>query len=173
MKSKHKSGNPGWDKWEERKFVFNKILYDQDPETYSLEVKKYANGTNRIFRNGIYTVHVRYMDERGMNGAVHLSIRHNERKAIRDWRHFQRIKNEFVGTERTAVEVYPPESQLQDEANQYHLWVLPIGVTMPFGFKERFVRNPEEAKEWGGKQREFEDVPDAGTPLLETGASNE
>lgn len=52
----------------------------------------------------------------------HLSIRNNDRSAKRDWRDFQRIKNEFLGTHFEAVEIYPDEKNLADSANQYHLW---------------------------------------------------
>lgn len=66
-------------------------------------------------------------------GAIHLSIRHADRtKSVRDWRHFQRIKNELAGPEREAIEIFPAESDLVDMANQFHLWVLPAGDTTPF-----------------------------------------
>lgn len=45
-------------------------------------------------------------------------------------------KKSCAGPELEAVEIYPPESQLIDGANQYHLWVLPQGITCPFGFRE-------------------------------------
>ncbi|MGR9527665.1 DUF7694 domain-containing protein (plasmid) [Priestia megaterium] len=45
----------------------------------------------------------------------------------------QRIKNEIFGEEYTAIEVFPKESELVDEANMYHLWVLPKGMNLPFG----------------------------------------
>jgi hypothetical protein len=41
---------------------------------------------------------------------------------VHDWRDLQRIKNELVGPECEAVELYPAESRLVDTANQYHLW---------------------------------------------------
>ena len=53
---------------------------------------------------------------------VWLSIRNNDRSARRDWRDFQRIKNEIVGPEVEMVEIYPQESQKVDLSNQYHLW---------------------------------------------------
>jgi hypothetical protein len=48
------------------------------------------------------------------------------------WAAKQRIKNELAGPERTAVEVFPPDAELVDEAPAYHLWVLPAGFTLPF-----------------------------------------
>jgi hypothetical protein len=40
-------------------------------------------------------------------------------QAIHDWRELQRIKNEIVGDEIEAVELYPAESRLLDTANWY------------------------------------------------------
>lgn len=57
-------------------------------------------------------------------GQVHLSIKRMDRRPIRNWRHFQQIKNEVCGEETEAVELYPAESRLADNANQYHLWVM-------------------------------------------------
>lgn len=104
-----------------------------------------------LWFNSHYTVH-RHLLEGTMEGAIHLSIRHNDRRAVRDWRHFQRIKNELAGKEREAIEIFPPESQLVDTANQYHLFVLPEGVTTPFTWNQgRHVDssgNSEETQAW-------------------------
>jgi len=48
------------------------------------------------------------------------------------WIEMQRIKNELFGEERVAVEVFPPESELVDAANMYHMWVMPEGFQLPF-----------------------------------------
>lgn len=66
--------------------------------------------------------------------SMHLSFKRNDRAAVRDWRHFQAIKNEVAGPEREAIEIFPPESELVDGANEYHLWVLPEGSWSPLGF---------------------------------------
>ena len=66
--------------------------------------------------------------------SMHLTFKRNDRAAVRDWRHFQAIKNEVAGPEREAVEIFPPESELVDSANEYHLWVLPEGRWSPLGF---------------------------------------
>lgn len=52
------------------------------------------------------------------------------------WATKQRIKDELVGSGRTAVEVFPPASDLVDQADAYHLWVLPEGFRLPFGVQE-------------------------------------
>lgn len=68
------------------------------------------------------------------DGSMHLSFKRNDRAPVRDWRHFQAIKNEVAGPEREAVEIFPPESNLLDGANEYHLWILPPGMESPLGF---------------------------------------
>ena len=112
-----------------------------------------------MFMNSLYTLHRRYLNpDKKHEGAIWLSIRSNDRKAIRDWRHFQKIKNELAGAEREAVEVYPRESNLVDEANTYHLWVLDSADSMPFGFKgKRMVGDSEEAQAIGAGQRSHGD----------------
>lgn len=63
--------------------------------------------------------------------VLHLWIkRHDEKPLV--WRDMQRIKNELVGPDRVAVEIYPPATELVDSANMYHLWVLPAGFVLPF-----------------------------------------
>lgn len=52
------------------------------------------------------------------------------------WAAKQRIKNELVGQERLAIEVFPPVGELVDQADAYHLWVLPEGFKLPFGVEE-------------------------------------
>lgn len=66
--------------------------------------------------------------------SMHLTFKRNDRAAVRDWRHFQAIKNEVAGPEREAIEIFPPESQLVDAANEYHLWITPEGTSLPVGF---------------------------------------
>jgi hypothetical protein len=128
-----------------------------DPEGYDALQADYDSGRAFMYKNSLYTCHLRMLGK-DMTQALWISIRHNDRKAIRDWRHFQRIKNELAGVEREAVEIYPKESQLVDEANTYHLWVLAEADVMPFGFKgERMVSSPEAAEAIGAKQRPFDE----------------
>ncbi len=63
---------------------------------------------------------------------VHLWIRRHDGAPTRSWADFQRIKNEVVSPDRTAVEVFPAVDELVDSANMYHLWVLPAGFRLPF-----------------------------------------
>jgi len=64
----------------------------------------------------------------------YISIKTLDKEPIHDWRHFQEIKNELCGEDREAIEIYPSEKRLLDTSNQYHLFVLPKGHLVPFGF---------------------------------------
>lgn len=66
----------------------------------------------------------------------HVCIRNSDNTDI-PWREKQRIKNELFGKDRTAIEVFPTETELVDEANMYHIWVLPKGFTIPFTLKKK------------------------------------
>lgn len=89
--------------------------------------------------NSRYQVTIWYRDGGATFGPiVHLSIKTHDRQARHDWRDFQRIKNEIVGPEFDAVEIYPAESKLVDSANQYHVFVF-REFRLPFGFSERLV----------------------------------
>jgi hypothetical protein len=64
--------------------------------------------------------------------VVHVAIRRHDGGTGIPWADKQRIKDDLVGPERLAVEVFPPRSELDDAANMYHLWVLPEGFQLPF-----------------------------------------
>jgi hypothetical protein len=85
-----------------------------------------------FFVNSIYSVQM-YRFGTSTGEVTHLVVRRHDMKPIRSWEDMQRIKDELVGPERVAVEVYPPRSQLIDEAELYHLWVLPEDYALPFG----------------------------------------
>ena len=71
-----------------------------------------------VWVNNIYQVNIEYMQ----GGRAHLIIRRQDKQAIHNWQHFFEIKNELLGPECEAVEVYPKGSQLIDEKHHYHLW---------------------------------------------------
>ena len=49
------------------------------------------------------------------------------------WADKQRIKDTLIGENFTAIEVFPSQENLVDQANIYHLWVLPEDMELPFG----------------------------------------
>lgn len=92
----------------------------------------------QLFLNARYQVQRREMAE----NKVWLSIKRidQQQAALHSWRDFQRIKNELVGTECEFIELYPAESRLVDEANQYHLWgSSDPEYRFPLGFDHRQV----------------------------------
>jgi hypothetical protein len=71
----------------------------------------------------------------------HLMItQHNGNKINDHWATLQQIKNELMGSDRLAVEVYPPTTELTDDMNAYHLWVLPVGFKLPFGLNAGWTK---------------------------------
>jgi hypothetical protein len=52
-----------------------------------------------------------------------LVVKRRDGQPIGDWRTLQDAKNQAVGAERGAIQVFPPESEVTDTANLYHLWV--------------------------------------------------
>jgi len=121
-----------------------------------VEVPLEKTGFQACFVNSLYTVLVRTVNTR-IGLCAHLSIRRNDRRAIHDWRHLQRIKNEIVGPECEAAELYPAESRLVDGANQFHLWCFEPSYRFPFGFERRDVLDANENPVPGAVQRAFGD----------------
>lgn len=82
--------------------------------------------------NDHYSVQV-YEVRTNIGDVIQLVIRRHDGRTIEAWADLQRIKNELVGEGRTAVQMYPAMADLVDQANLYHLWVLPDGYELPFG----------------------------------------
>ena len=120
-----------WGNWEDR--------------SYTLKYHPLNQGGDIItaaYVNLVYSVQMSFEDtEWGI--VTHLWIRRHDDKAP-IWRDMQRIKNELVGPELVAVEVYPPVRELVDQANMYHLWVFEDGFKLPFSLKynERTEQEP-------------------------------
>ena len=84
-----------------------------------------------VYINDVYQVY-KYVE----GPVIHLSIKRRDRKEIRDWRDVQDIKNQMLGEEVEAVELYPAESRRLDVANQYHIYSFGPGHRFPFGFTD-------------------------------------
>jgi hypothetical protein len=90
------------------------------------------------YLNNIYSVQVFARAREGMTEALHLVIRRHDEEEIRGWSDLQRIKNEIAGSDRVAVEIYPREEDVIDEANLRHLFVLGPGELAPFTIRGRW-----------------------------------
>lgn len=62
------------------------------------------------------------------------------------WQEKQKVKNRLFGRESFAVEVFPPESQLIDVVNAYHLWVLPSGCPIGWNKGRQILFDGRQAK---------------------------
>lgn len=91
---------------------------------------KAQRGLRGAYCNRIYAVQYVVRGSLAM-----LQIRRHDRGKDFPWRDLQRIKNELVGPEREAVQVFPRESEVVDAANMAHLWIIPEGVRWPMTFQ--------------------------------------
>ena len=83
-----------------------------------------------IHRNSVFAV----LDRMDFSGARHLAV--TSLSGIRPtWPEMQRIKDDLAGPGATAVEVYPPRDEIVDQANMYHIWIVP--GPLPFSLFER------------------------------------
>lgn len=122
----------------------------------------------QFFKNSIYSVTLTMWRRAGLLTIFTLSIRRNDRAPARDWRDFQRIKNELVGKEIEAIELYPAESRKVDEANQFHLWgVYDSTFKWPFGFTERCVSDGPPINGSPARQRPLSESDGEQTPTVE------
>lgn len=85
----------------------------------------------RVFANTLYEV---IAVQEGTT-LIHLSLKRYDRQAITNWRHMQQMKNEVCGEEAEGLQLFPAESRLVDNANQYHLWVVPGPDAEDFGWR--------------------------------------
>jgi hypothetical protein len=136
-------GNPGQQRRSDRKAAaktFQGLLKAkawgiwQKASAVELERRRMEllQGCIAFFWNDLYSVQI-FPRETNWGEVTQLLIRRHDGKPNIPWAHKQRIKTELVGPERTAVEVFPSELDLVDQAHCYHLWVLPEGMDLPFG----------------------------------------
>lgn len=107
-----------WGKWED--------LTHRIPEAEAQGLRTYPN-LLRVFTNDVYVVQL--FGE--ADGIVRLLVRCRAVAPVRSWVDLQRIKNDLVGPDRVAFEVYPQAGCSVDQAHVYHLWVLPKGAALP------------------------------------------
>ena len=113
----------------EAKYLYKKSLkgdkYQND--TYIVDVYRGKDADDMILADEI------------KGKCTYISIKRIDKDICNDWRDFQQIKNELVGEDIEALQIYPAENRLMDTANQYWLFCFPKGVMIPFGFTNRNV----------------------------------
>lgn len=93
------------------------------------------------WQNSFYRVmRIELESDKGLDGAVLLTVVRLDGRAVRDSRHLQRIKNELTDPEREAAEIFPPDSMVTDSSNKTHLFVTPAGVASIYVYEERLRR---------------------------------
>lgn len=113
-----------WGEWEEIEFRVGAILRGVE--------SLMPDGLVRFVKNNRYSVQF-FHHQTEWGPVEQLLVRRHDEKPVRSWADMQRIKDELVGSDRLAIEVFPPQQKLVDQANCYHLWVLPQGFEFPFG----------------------------------------
>ena len=118
---------------ESRRLLDNEAAARRTGEWGPWEFIRFPRGTvgpgwaadfERAHKNRVFAV----LDRTLACGVRHLAV--TSLSDIRpSWPEMQRIKDELAGRDRTAVEVYPPNDQIVDEANMYHIWVLPYPLS--------------------------------------------
>ena len=98
----------------------------------------------RLFSNNLYAVMAELIaEEEAENeyrwnapiGWVHISIHRKDGDVIIPFHHRQHIKNQVLGSECEAVEVYPAHSEMVDVGDMFHLWGCPNpDYRLPYGF---------------------------------------
>ncbi len=72
-------------------------------------------------------------------------VRHHNQAAWFPWVDLQRIKNELIGPDREAIQVFPKAAELVDDANMAHLWIIEAAAPLPFTFKNLGWGTPSAA----------------------------
>jgi len=110
-----------------------------------------------VFINSRYQV-IKREEMMGDQQIICLHITRLDRACARDWRDFQRIKNELVGEEAEGIELFPAESRLIDMSNEYRLYCVQAPKKLQFGeYSLRIVS--EDAEGTGLRQEPFETKP--------------
>ena len=76
-----------------------------------------------VDQNNTYCVMTREIETEEMGKITHAAIKSTHEGDI-PWAEKQRIKNEIFGKDTCAIEVFPKEEDLVDQAYMYHIWVL-------------------------------------------------
>lgn len=95
-----------------------------------LEATSVPSWMTRAYKNNRYVVMIddcAFM-KGGTRAIKALIQKHDGLPITNHWREMQNIKNEVFGKEVMAIEYYPKESELIDEANIYWLFIFEDGI---------------------------------------------
>lgn len=57
----------------------------------------------------------------------HMKVKRSDGKSGISWDILQQLKNEYLGPDVMAVEIFPPEHEVVNDLNMRHLWEIPLG----------------------------------------------
>jgi hypothetical protein len=117
--------------------------FEETPSILLKLVPQDGRKPERLYQNSRYWVFWFTTPFPGGHTLVELTIRNKDQSAKHDWREFQRIKNELLGPEEEAVELYPAESRLTDTKNEFRLWCTQ-GKRFLIGWNEREISEASE-----------------------------
>ena len=100
------------------------MIKAQHPDITDSQIDDLMN--DETWGNDRYTVTVHFLDG-DRDGFVELTIHNHRRTTHIPWRHLQQIKNEVLGADREAVQLFPAEDRLVDTANENWLYAYPVG----------------------------------------------
>lgn len=106
-----------WSKWEDRSHV---LIAHRNKSIQAAYVSKQASVQVSVFQHPEF------------KKITHLWVRRHDDKPM-GWTQLQRIKNEIVGYDKMAIQVFPKTKNVVDQANMYHLWVFD---SFDFGINE-------------------------------------
>lgn len=88
------------------------------------------------------TYSVQWFRHAAKPGIDHLCVMRHDNGTDIPWPHLQAIKDRLLhnGQLRWAIEVYPPRTDVVDNRNLRHLWVMPRGWTPPVDLNEPGIR---------------------------------
>ena len=138
--------------------AFNEIVADvggELPPWTPFEEAESERPRERVYVNSRFQVHITPRASDEMGRFNHVSFKSIDRTARHDWRDIQRMKNELLGEDVEALEVYPAEDRLHDTCNQFHIYAFEPGRTIPLGWTGRVVGETPHGEV--GSQRPFDD----------------
>jgi len=82
------------------------------------------------YQNNRYIVIINNNEPMTMNTTgIKMTVRrYDGLPIVNHWADVQSIKSELLGDEVTAIEYYPPQSEVSGEPNTHYFWVLPPEV---------------------------------------------
>ena len=91
-------------------------LIDKEKYPHLKDVKKCYIAT--FLEKELYVIHI----ANPKKGLTHLRIRRLDRLPINNWELIQSIKNDLLGVDSIAIEIYPKESELINFGPTRHIW---------------------------------------------------